>query len=334
MAISKLGPGTRHTAYKQIKGWFSKNILLKIAAIALAAFLWFHSATNRIQQEEYSVPITVVLEDTSLVDINREYGSATVLLEGQGKEFIKLLWQKPRLVFALTEKKPRKFELSITPQDMIIPEGVLLRPIAVLGPQSVEVELDWLTEKIVSVLPMVKLADEGFIQKGKVTVEPAEVKLRGARKELKGLKSIPTVLVELPTASGEFELAANLDLGGFSTVLTVDEVVLIKGEIERLIERKMEEIPVEITGNMRKDYRARPETINIIVTGMESRVASLSQQEVRVLLEINSPPSGETYYSPKIVLPESIELISEQPKLFQAVPADSIIDSTREAGSP
>ncbi|MFQ6103579.1 MAG: YbbR-like domain-containing protein [Candidatus Glassbacteria bacterium] len=329
MVKLKSSPGIPHLILRQLKEWFSKNILLKIAALALAVFLWFNAATNRIQQEEYSVPISIVIEDTSLVDFTQDYGRARILFEGQGKEFLKLLWNKPRFEFAIDEKKPKKVKIRPSPGDVIIPEGISLRPLAVLEPEAIEVELDWLVEKTIPVLPVFEMAEEGFIQKGKITADPTEINVRGARKEIKGLKSVPTELIELPSTAGNFEVIARIDLSKFQTLTTYQETVKIRGEIERIIERKLEDIPVEITGMLRKDYRANPETINILVTGRESRIASLTPKEIKAVLEINTPPSGETYYSPKIVLPENVELISEQPKLFQAVLLDSIqrIDS-------
>ena len=325
MTRPTMGPSTRNPLLKQFKGWFSTNILLKIAALALAVFLWFHSDTNKVQQEDYSIPISIMLEDTALVDMSSGHGNARVLLEGQGKEFLKLLWNKPRFEFAVMEKKPKRLEIPLNPKDVIIPEGVSLRPLAILEPQSILIELDWLTEKTLTVMPMVERIEEGFIQKGKLTVEPAEVRIRGARQELKGRKSIPTELVRLPSSSGEFELVAKIDLNDFRTLKAVEETVVIRGEIERIIERRMENIAVEITGALKQTYHAKPGTIDILVTGMESRIASLKPEEIKAVLEINIPPTGETYYSPMIVLPDFVELISEQPKLFQAIPEDSLL---------
>lgn len=327
MPTLRIGAGDPRSFSAQIKGWFSKNILLKIAALSLAIFLWFYSATSRVQQEEYLVPISVVVEDTSLVDLRRDHGNASILFEGQGKEFLKLLWKKPRFEFTIDEKKPREIEIQLAAQDLVIPEGVHLRPVSILEPQSITVEIDWLTERSVPILPMIELTEEGFVQSGNVTVEPAEVMVRGARKELRGLKHVPTEPVELPSTSGEYEIVAALDTRQFQTLVPAVDSVLIKGSIQRVIERKLENIPVEVTGLLREEYRAVPPTIDIIVTGMETKIAGLTQDQIQAMLEINSPPSGETYYSPKIVLPDDVELISEQPKLFQAIAEDTLSES-------
>lgn len=326
----KFGSGSKNPPHKQVKNWFSTNILLKFAALALALFLWFYSVTNSIQQEQYAVPIFVTVVDTGLVDLSRDYGTAEVLLEGQGKEFIKLLWTEPRFEFAVAEKKPKKVQIALNPRDVVVPEGASLRPLAVLGPSSIEVELDWLIEKVIPVFAAIEPQEEGFVQKGKVTLEPEQVTLTGARKELRGLKMIQTLPVELPSEPGPFNIDTNLDLSGFSTLETVDGLITVRGELERLIERKMENVPIKITGLLKSNYRPEPTMISIIVTGTESRIAGLTVEDIEAVLEINNPPSGETYYSPKIVLPENVELINEQPKLFQAVPGDTL----REAAEP
>jgi YbbR domain-containing protein len=324
MAKLKLSQGVPRSIYTQIKSWFSKNVLLKISALALAVFLWFHSATNRVHQQEYRVPIHVNVTDTSLVDVARDHGNARVLLEGQGKEFLKLLLRKPSVQFAVTDRKPARAEFPLSPHDVIIPEGVDLRSVAVLEPRAVEVELDYLIRRVVPVSPVVELAGEGFVQGSQIVVEPPEILVTGSKRELKGLQAVPTMSVTLPSASGEYEVEAQLDLSGFLTLTTSVKSVRITGAIERVIERKLQNIPVEVIGKMGSDYRAKPETIDLIVTGIESRVASLSPREVKAALEVNSPPFGETYFSPRITLPENVELISEQPKLFRAVPRDSL----------
>ncbi len=327
MPTFRIGAGDPRSLSIHIKGWFSKNILLKIASLSLAVFLWFYSATSRVQQEEYLVPISVVVEDTSLVDLRRDHGNASILFEGQGKEFLKLLWKKPHFEFTVDEKKPREIEIPLSALDLVIPEGVHLRPVSILEPQSITVEIDWLTERSVPVLPMVERTDEGYVQHGNVRVEPDEVVVRGARKELRGLKHIPTELVELPSTSGVYEIVAALDTEQFQTLVPSVDSVRITGSIERVIERKLEDIPVEVAGLLSDEYRAVPATIDIIVTGMESKVSGLTPDQVQAMLEINNPPTGETYYSPKIVLPEDVELISEQPKLFQAVAEDTTAES-------
>lgn len=324
MAIYKLSQGVPNSISGHIKGWFSKNILLKISAFSLAVFLWFHSLTNAIHQQEYRVPIGVTVADTSLVDLARDHGDARILLEGQGKEFLKLLFRKPRAHLAITDRKPMKLELPLSPHDVVMPEGVGLRTVAVLEPRSIEIELDHLVRRVIPISPVIEPSSERFAQQSNLVLEPREVLVAGAKKELKGLKEIRTVSVRLPSASGDYEIEAELDLSAFQTLKTSTKSVRIQGTLERVIERKLQNIPVEVIGSLGSTYRAKPETIDLIVTGIESRVASLSPREVKAVLEVDIPPAGETYFSPRITLPESVELISEQPKLFRAVPLDSV----------
>jgi hypothetical protein len=326
MAVFKLSQGVPTSISAQIKGWFSKNILLKIAALALAVFIWFDSAMNRIHQQDYRIPILVTVADTTLVDTVGDHGSARVLLEGEGKDFLKLLLRKPIAHFTVTEREPRKIEFPLSPQDVVMPEGMDLRAVSVLEPRTIEIELDRFMRRVLPVSPVIEPGGKGFLQESSILVEPPEVPVAGARSELKGLTSIPTMPVALPSTSGEYVVEADLDLSGFVTLTTSVKRVKVKGTVERVIEKKLEDIRVEVTGSLASGYRAKPETIDLIITGIESTVMHLSSAEVRAVLEVNDPPAVETYYSPRITLPENVELISEQPKLFQAVPRDSLAE--------
>ena len=116
----------------------------------------------------------------------------------------------------------------------------------------------WLMEKVIPVTAAIESHQEGFIQKGRITVEPDEVTVKGARKELRGLAVVETVPVALPSVPGPFELVTSLDLSGFTTLEVVDGSITLRGELERLIERKMEDIPVVITGLLKSNYQPEP----------------------------------------------------------------------------
>jgi len=73
-----------------IKEIFTKNIGWKIGGLILALALWFHLATEKIYEKQYSVEITVVgLRDNLRVD-NIMPQTAEISVTATGKQLIRL----------------------------------------------------------------------------------------------------------------------------------------------------------------------------------------------------------------------------------------------------
>ena len=172
---------------------------------------------------------------------------------------------------------------------------------------------------------------------GDVTVDPATVILSGAKGVLSGLDSIETVEDFIEGVTDSFSTTVALDLSNLRTVTSEVTEVTISGRIEQYVEFELGEIPIRLKGRLRREFTVTPDLIQIVVIGPVSLIQTLREEEVDVYIEINDPPIGKTYYSPMIELPDGIELLSEQPKLFKAIrigetsdrPVESLISEVK-----
>jgi len=305
-----------------IKGWFSRNLLLKVTSLILGLFLWFHAVTDQTHQIDYPVPIELFVSDTTLIIVNELPSMVNVTFAGTGKELIKLWWKHPFIVKEVEGKQTGIHDLNLDVSSLIIPEDLNLIPLSIKSPTTLNVALDRLMDKEVRVASRLKVVPkEQYVMVGGVTVDPPTVFLHGAKGELIDVDSIRTVEGAVQGISDTFSEILPLDFSGFRTVTASVNEVTLSGRVEKYIEFELSGLPVVLKGRLKDKFTVQPNEIGLVVVGPVSLIQSLDKGQVEVYIEINDPPMGETYYSPMIELPDGIELLSEQPKLFKAIPA-------------
>jgi YbbR domain-containing protein len=317
--------------FASLKGWFSRNVLLKVTSLAIGLFLWFNAVTDQAHQMDYPVPLEIVVSDTTLIIVNDPVSDVNIIFAGTGKELLKLWWKKPFFIKEVEGGEVGVRNLNLDVSSLSIPTDLNLIPLGIKSPTSLHVTLDKLVEKEVRVCSRLKVQPkEEYVILGDVLIDPPTVVLTGARGELSDLDSVKTVESLLNGVEDSFSTTLQLDLSSMRTVTTEVQEVTISGRVEQYVEIELEGIPITLRGRLKKRFSVQPDMIQLVVIGPISLIQSLRKEEVDVYIEINDPPVGETYYSPMIELPEGIDLLSEQPKLFKAVPVDEANNNSPE----
>jgi len=319
----RVRPGSDPHLLASLRGWFSKNILLKVIALVLGLFLWFHAVTDQAHQLDYPVPLEIVVSDTTLVIVNEPPSEVSIIFAGTGKELLKLWWKKPFFVKEVEGSDVGVRDLSLDVSSLSMPSDINLIPLGVKSPAELHLALDRLIERELTIVSRLRIVpDEGYVLAGGVSIDPPTVLLSGARGELSNVDSIMTVEGVVDGVKDSFDISLPLDLSGMRTVAPSVKKVTLSGKVEKFVEIELGEIPITIRGRLRDEFSVLPGNIELAVIGPISLIQVLNKNEIDVYIEINDPPVGETYYSPMIELPDGIELLSEQPKLFKAVPAE------------
>ena len=306
-----------------IKGWCLRNILLKLISLLLGFFLWFHAVTDQSHQIEYPVPLDLSLSDTSLVIVNEIPSDVDVLFAGTGKELLKLWWKHPEFIKKIEDRKAGVKDLVLDISSLSLPAGLNLIPLGIRSPSTLHVVLDEQIEKRVQVLPRLKVIPaEAYVLVGDRGLGPRAVLLKGARGELADVSVIRTIDSTVEGVTDSFTTILPLDLSGMRTVASDISAVKLTGHVEKFVEFELGEIPITLRGRLRDKFTLKPHDIELVVVGPVSLIQNLQRDSLHVYIEINDPPIGETYYAPTIELPEGIDLISEQPKLFKVVPLE------------
>lgn len=296
---------------------------MKLISLALGLFLWFHAVTDQAHQMDYPIPLELVVSDTTLIIVNEPPSEVNILFAGTGKELLKLWWKQPFFVKEIEGGEVGVRNLSLDVSSLSMPADLNLIPLGIKSPTDLYVTLDRLIEKEVRVTSRLKIRPrEEYVIVGDVSIEPPTVTLSGAKGMLSGLDSIKTVESFIEEVADSFFTTVKLDFSELRTVTSKVTEVTISGRVEKYVEFELGEIPIRLKGRLRHEFLVSPDLIQIVVIGPVSLIQTLRKEEVDVYIEINDPPVGETYYSPMIELPEGIELLSEQPKLFKAVPID------------
>lgn len=314
-----------------IKGWFSRNIVLKIISLLLGLFLWLHAVTDQSHQMDYSIPLELSLSDTSLIIVNKPPSIVNVIFAGTGKELLKLWWKHPVCVKEIEDGEAGVLNLNLDVSSLSMPTGLHLIPLGIKSPATLHVVLDKRISKEVRVVSRLKVIPaEGHVLVGEVKVHPETVVLTGARGELKDIAKVQTIESVEEGVTDSFTTTLPIDLSGLNTVTSGTQEVTLTGKVEKYVEIEVGEIPVGLKGRLKEKFVLQPKSIELVLIGPVSLMQELKKEELKVYIEINDPPIGETYYSPTIRLPDGIKLLSEQPKLFKAIPVDEAGNETPE----
>jgi hypothetical protein len=306
-----------------LKGWISRNAGLKLISLVLGLFLWFHAVTDQAHQMDYSVPLMVGVADSAFMIINDLPTEVNVIFAGTGKELLKLWWEEPLYVKEIVADGAGVVDLSLDVSSLSMPENVKIIPLGITSPTDLHIVLDSVVEKEVIVVSRLRVIPaEEYVVVGDIAIDPPTITLRGARGELSGIQSVRTVEGVVKGVVDSFSTVLPIDLSELRTVTSGIPVVTMTGRVEKYVDIELGGIPITLKGRLKGKFLLQPAFIELVVVGPVSLIQSLQRKDIEVYIEINDPPVGDTYYSPMIELPEGIELLSEQPKLFKAIPVN------------
>jgi hypothetical protein len=164
------------------------NYPLKIAAIIIAAFIWFYVVTDNEYKVSIKIPITFTNIEKGLFVSDNPESAATVSIRGTGKSIIRLkLFGNPHIEHNLSRYKRGWRRVTISKEDVCLPYGVKLNVVSIESPQPFLIHLDKYKEDTLKVVPSVSLP-HGYRMK----VIPQSCIARGGMDKFRHLKGIKT----------------------------------------------------------------------------------------------------------------------------------------------
>lgn len=194
-----------------MKGFFTKNVPLKLISIFLAIILWYFVISEKSGETAISIPLDFRNIPTSLIIIKNPEESINIRISGPVTLLRALSPREVRAVIDLADARPGLAAFAIQPEDITLPRGLR---VTMISPASIGLRFERLGTRSVPVeVLLVGKPCEGF-KLTAVSVDPPVVEIVGAQTELTRLKNIPTQEIDITGLKGDTMRKAPLKLGG------------------------------------------------------------------------------------------------------------------------
>ena len=297
---------------------------IRVGALLLACFLWFHAVTEHTYTRE--VDVRLIVENPPLVDrpsnrsviiANRVPDRVLVQIKGPGKDI--LLVEEEDFVLRLRTEgevgsrriyrlRPDQIEKRDSELDVEVEE--------IVSPSELEVRFDLRVERKLPVALNVDVqVAPAHVLVGSLSVKPLRVSIVGPRNTVDTMEYIATDTLRLKDVRDDVDERVSLSTGGDNLWVLGQRSVRVQADVQILADNDMAGVPVAVRNAGGRRLRADPEFVTVKVRGGVDVVSNLNPQ-VDLDLYVNYVPfQGGNYpvLSPDIdTLFEVLEITPSQ----------------------
>ena len=297
---------------------------IRVGALLLACFLWFHAVTEHTYTRE--VDVRLIVENPPLVDrpsnrsviiANRVPDRVLVQIKGPGKDI--LLVEEEDFVLRLRTEgevgsrriyrlRPDQIEKRDSELDVEVEE--------IVSPSELEVRFDLRVERKLPVALNVDVrVAPAHVLVGSLSVKPLRVSIVGPRNTVDTMEYIATDTLRLKDVRDDVDERVSLSTGGDNLWVLGQRSVRVQADVQILADNDMAGVPVAVRNAGGRRLRADPEFVTVKVRGGVDVVSNLDPQ-VDLDLYVNYVPfQGGNYpvLSPDIdTLFEVLEITPSQ----------------------
>lgn len=280
---------------RSLSGSLASNWRLKVAAVAMALFLWALVRVGAPDQRAVSIPVNVSLNDPGWILMGDPVpASVEVRFSGPPTEIFRLTaLDGVSITIPITEVVGE--EMVIALQDGWIPvdgyPGVLVEEIL---PSTVHVHLDHLETASVPV----RITTRGSLPEHlaltrSLSVTPSSVRVSGPASLVQQLDSLDIVPVDLGEVDERGAVQTTVDTTGLARLTVIPTEITLRIPVEESIDRVLTSVPVLAdmgaeSGEAGGAVEVLPATVRLTLRGARTRVTNLDLRRLRVVV-----PSSE-----------------------------------------
>jgi len=302
--------------------WFIDNLAIKIGALLIALFLWFHAVTEKEYEVRRQVPIQITAIPNGLVLAKPVPAEAHIRLKGKGKQLIAPYFSRIRLTVRADGAKKGTKQINLSPEHVNVPHGRGTVVAEILSTRKLELEFDSLIRKRVPVQSRITVEpSQGFAQVGPFTFNPDSVSVQGPSQYVKPIEFVTTDSANFSDAKKSIADVLSLVVPEGFNVTCVPQQIETTIEIQRLVQRTIDDIPVTLT-NVPKGISAQlePDVISITISGGEEYLSSLTKEDFSVFADyLRARRDPDNRINARVNLPLEVELTGAEPQMFKVI---------------
>lgn len=291
-----------------------KNMEIKIGAVAIALFLWFHVVTERTYEDTIRVPVKLVGVPKGLVLATAVPRNVRVRVVGKGKRLLALRSAnlEARLDLASIRSRRKTFWLKANDVGISPTRGV---EVVEIEPDQITITLERFVSREVKVIPALRVVPaKGYVRVGPSQVVPQSVTLAGPERFVARVFTLTTDSLVVEGAKKSIKQTLRVIPPQGVNVNCTPSLVSVYVDIQKLGERSIGGIPVKLL-HVPEGFQVHlePDTVAVTVVGGTDRLASLSPRDFLTWVDYRDIKSfGRSTVS--IDLPPDVTLKHIHPK--------------------
>jgi YbbR domain-containing protein len=288
------------------------NSRIKGAAVIVGVFLWMFAKGEQEGSRLFSVPLVMRNMPEGLTTVRKIPDTADILLEGDTKELVRLaLWGEPYAIVDMTEAQgDRTFRVSLSPANVSLPHDTQVQVVEVRSPRNLDIEIDELIDRRVPVSPVVEGAPaDGYFVLGAHRSLPDSVFVFGPEGVVSDLNFVTTASLDIEGRRSRVDASRRIEFGEEWNLHAVPKEVRVLVDIEGTRVATLADVPMVFEHELGFEEAAVvPETVELTLSGPDHRAASLTAEDVLVVVDAMGLPRGTHELVPEVTAPEGIEI--------------------------
>lgn len=305
------------------RGFYRKNLWLKITALLIALVIWVNAVMNREVEIEYRVPVRVLNVPDSMVISDMSQGFVNVQLAGRTSEFLymKLLNRSVYLNVDINdyEISPNEpIEVTLNDESFIFPGEPM--HIEKTREREISIIIDSVDSKYVPIMPVIENTPaEGYMKYGAIVYSPEKVKITGGKRLISGIYHIETEPISMSGITRTFSVRKNVN-DKYDFVIIEPKAINISIPVDKIERRLFADIPVEFI-NLPANMAMTPDSflLDIEIEGPKSIVDNLFSGELAPLVDMSAFTKRGKYTIPVSINYENIHIISIKPESLEFI---------------
>jgi len=288
----------------KIRELITKNWGLKIISLAFAIMLWFFVVGEEKAEVGITLPLVIVNVPPNLAISNDYPAYIKVRVYGPRSMVRALASQRPSKVIDLKDAGPGVKIIRLSANNLPIPSSIRVIRIQ---PSTIRLVLSPIVTKVLPVKPVII----GHPAKGykieSIKVVPNRVAVSGPKDELKKLKYIKTMPININNASSTIinRVELNLDKLHCDTTENEREVTVIIKIVPKVGTLKLSHVPVIILPP-NSGINFWPDIVSVILEGPINKLNKLNVNSIKAQIFSKKIHSKDKYIIPVIKIPKGI----------------------------
>jgi len=252
------------------------NVMLKIAALVAAVFLWVIAPGDRTQQESLaSVPVRVQVADLEwTVAAPPVPSEVEVRISGPAREIIQLARERASVRVPVESVLGSDTTITLR-RDWVTLGGTSGLVVEEIMPGTVQLTF----EPVSSDVLVVKIQTEGELPEdvalaSEIQVTPSVVRARGPARLLDARDSIYTLPIDLGSVTSSGIRTVGVDTTGLGTTLLDPREIQVAFRIDEAVERTLTAVPVRLVGPGASEYQVDSDSLPLRLNGARVRFES------------------------------------------------------------
>lgn len=269
----------------------------KILAILIALTLWFVANLQHDVERNVSIDVNYTNLPKGLIIVNNPPETLNIRVRGPRSQLSAISPEDMVFTIDLSNITAGTSMFEIRTDQLIPPRDVQVTGIS---PSEINIDVDKLAQKRVSVEPVLGQPDEGYEIIGNPLVTPETVAIRGPEKLLKTIKSVGTDPVSLKGEKSKFTIEVPLRTPYTLVAITDGNTVKVTIDIkEKIMEKEFNNLDINFINFDDLKYETDGSiSAEIAFEGPFSIINDLNSKDIELYVDgsgIKNPGSGKTH---------------------------------------